>query len=69
MENTPQVSERLVTARQLAGRLRVPATWIKQEAEAGRIPCIRAGREYLFDAETVAAMLLERAKSGEGVAQ
>lgn len=45
----------------LARRLRVPNTWLRAEADAGRIPCIRAGSRYLFDIAAVEAALLERA--------
>lgn len=47
----------------MARRLRVPATWLRAEAEAGRIPHIRAGRALLFDAETVERLILERLRS------
>jgi hypothetical protein len=42
--------------------LRVPAAWLRAEAEAGRIPHLKAGRVFLFDPETVERVLLERAR-------
>ena len=51
----------------LAARcLRVPARWLRDEVEAGRLPGLRAGRAVLVHAPTVARILAERAK-GEGV--
>ena len=32
-----------------ARRLGVPAKWLKAEAEADRVPHLRAGSRYLFD--------------------
>lgn len=41
--------------------LGVPIAWLKREADAGRVPCLRAGRRYLFDVVVVADVLAERA--------
>jgi hypothetical protein len=49
-----------------ARRLRVPAKWLREEAEAGRVPCLKAGKAILFDTETVERVLLERARQGGG---
>lgn len=53
---------RLLPAGPMARRLRVPVRWLKAEAEAGRIPHVRADRVLLFDPETVEAVLLDRAR-------
>jgi hypothetical protein len=45
----------------MARWLRVSRRWLRDEAEAGRIPCVRAGAGYLFHAPTVEAVLTERA--------
>jgi len=45
----------------LARRLGVTAKFLRAEADAGRIPCIRAGTRYLFDAPTVERVLAQRA--------
>ena len=50
-----------------AQQLGVPATWLRQEAERGSIPHLKAGKRLLFDLETVARLLSERAR-GEGAA-
>jgi hypothetical protein len=40
----------------------VPAAWLRAEADAGRLPHLRAGSAYLFDVDTVERLLLERAR-------
>lgn len=44
----------------MARRLRVPATWLRAEAEAGRIPHLRAGSALLFDPEVVERIVFDR---------
>ena len=44
----------------MARQLRVPATWLRAEAEAGRIPHLRAGSALLFDPEVVERIVLDR---------
>lgn len=45
-----------------AMKLGVPAAWLKSEAEAARVPCLRAGRRLLFNVEQVERALLEHAE-------
>jgi hypothetical protein len=42
----------------------VPFRWLRAEAEAGRIPCLRADKQFLCDFAAVEAALLERARQG-----
>ena len=51
----------LLPANQMARRLRVTLRWLRAEAEAGRLPCIRAEKQLLFNADVVERVLLERA--------
>jgi len=51
----------------LANRLRLPANWLKQEADAGRLPCLKVGRKRRFNLTAVQAVLAKRAAE-EGVA-
>lgn len=46
-----------------ARHLRVPARWLRDEIEAGRLPALRAGRAILLHVPTVVAALAERAKA------
>ncbi len=60
----------LVPLTALARRLHVTSRWLRAEAEAGRIPSVRADKRFLFDQQAVESVLLERARrkpEGEGV--
>lgn len=46
--------------------LRVPARWLREEIEAGRLPGLRADRVILVDVATVARLLSERARDARG---
>lgn len=48
----------------MARVLRVKVAWLRQEAEAGRIPALRAGDTFLFDPFLIQRLLLERARTG-----
>lgn len=48
----------------MARVLRVPVRWLKDEAEAGRVPCLKAGNVYLFDPDAVEQALVDRARAG-----
>jgi hypothetical protein len=45
-----------------ARKLRVPFRWLRAEAEAGRIPCLRTDKQFMCDLEAVEAVLLARAR-------
>lgn len=45
----------------MSRRVRVTAGWLRAEADAGRVPCLRAGKRYLFAPEVVERVLAERA--------
>jgi hypothetical protein len=51
----------LLPLNRLAARLRLPSDWLKAEAMAGRIPCLRVGRRLLFNAEAVEHSLAQAA--------
>ncbi len=57
----------LSNVRTVARQFGVTAAWLKSEADAGRIPCLRAGKRYLFHPKAVEAVLLRRAAGGQGV--
>jgi hypothetical protein len=58
----------LLTLHQLATRLRLSREWLRGEALAGRLPCLRAGRKLLFNLSTVERILAERAATNREVA-
>lgn len=47
----------LLTAEELATRLRIPARTIKDQASAGRLPHHRLGKHYRFSTEDIAEIL------------
>ncbi len=49
----------------VARRLRVPVGWLKSEAEANRIPHLRAGRAILANVDAVESVLLKRARGDD----
>lgn len=49
---------------ELARATRLPAAWLKREADAGRLPFIRAGRLRMFDLAAVLKALAERQTQG-----
>ena len=65
MNETP--TSELVNLRELARQLRrfgITHVWLKQEAEAGRLPCMHTGKRLLFNAQAVEDALLRRAAGG-----
>jgi hypothetical protein len=53
--------ETLVPLSVLATALGLPRLWLRDEALAGRIPCLRAGKRLRFHVEAVRACLVARA--------
>lgn len=51
----------LLPLSQMARSLRVTVAWLRSEADQGRVPCLRAGKRYLFAPAAVAQVLAERA--------
>jgi hypothetical protein len=62
MEEDPK----LIPLATLARVLRVPCSWLRQEAEGGTLPHLKAGRALLFDRAAVERVLLERAQRTPG---
>jgi len=52
----------------MARTLRVNVRWLRAEAEAGRIPAVRAERRFLFNPHAVVRTLADRATTTEGTA-
>lgn len=61
------MSELLSMAR-MARRIGVTQQWLQEQADAGNVPCLKAGKRYLFNAvavqEALAAKAANRASSG-----
>jgi hypothetical protein len=50
--------EPFICVLELAERTNLPIPWLKRETEAGRLPCIRAGRRIRYDFSLVRIALL-----------
>ena len=57
---TAAMEAKFIRLNQLARATCLPAAWLRREADAGRLPCIRAGRLRMFDLTAVLAALAER---------
>ena len=53
----------LVNLHELSERSGLPLAWLRREADAGRLPCLRAGRRRMFDMDAVVAALAKRQKT------
>jgi excisionase family DNA binding protein len=51
------VSERLLTAAELAERLNVPESWVREQTRTGTIPHLALGRYRRYEWEAVVAWL------------
>ncbi len=58
----PSVDTELLPLARAARRVGVAARWLRAEADAGRVPCLRAGARYLFDVRALTQTLARRAR-------
>jgi hypothetical protein len=58
--------EIVLSLNRLASHLRLPRAWLREEARAGRVPCLKIGRRMLFNVAAVQSVLAARAAKGEG---
>ena len=49
----------------LSRELRLPSKWLKQQAVAGAIPCLRVGRRFLFSLPAVEKAIVFLAEKQE----
>ena len=55
---------RLLTAEEVAERLRVPRSWVYRQAREGRLPVVDLGRYRRFDEGELERWLEARARDG-----
>ena len=55
---------RVVPIGVMARIIHVPPKWLREEAEAGRIPALRAGDRFVFRPDVVTRIIAERAAQG-----
>jgi hypothetical protein len=54
-------NETLLPLGTMARKVRVPSTWLRKEAEEGRVPHLNAGGQLLFNSSIVEKLLLSMA--------
>jgi hypothetical protein len=54
----------LLPIHRLAERLKLPAAWLKEQADAGAIPFLQVGRKRLYSPDAVEAALERLAHGG-----
>jgi excisionase family DNA binding protein len=64
-EGANRVNDRLLDAKEVAERLSVPVSWVREQTRLGAIPHIRLGRYVRFEWSEVEAWL-ERQRVGSG---
>jgi hypothetical protein len=61
MRSDTQADETFVPLHIAATKNGVPVAWLKAEAEAKRVPFLKAGKRFLFNCDSLKRALLERA--------
>lgn len=58
------MSERLLTAQQVADLLAVPLSWVREATRDGRLPHLRLGRYRRYQAAAIEAWLAQQEQGG-----
>ena len=66
MDRTKLEGGELLPLRRMAARLGVPSRWLREQAEIGKIPGLRAGDRWLFVPDVASAAV--RAMAGDAMA-
>lgn len=61
-----QAQSVFISVHRAAFHLGVPVAWLRREAIAGRVPCLRAGRRLFFELDVVRHALLARGADNAG---
>ncbi len=60
--------DELLSLSRMARRLGVTKQWLREQADAGKVPCLPAGKRFLFNPTAIEAVLAERAgETAKGV--
>ena len=62
------MTERLLTADEVAELLAVPVSWVRESTRSGAMPCVRLGRYVRFELAEVEAWLDECRQPGRAIA-
>ena len=67
MNATNERRRDLVPLRRMAARLGVPSKWLREQAELGKVPGLRAGDRWVFAPDVAAAAV--RSMAGDSMAR
>jgi excisionase family DNA binding protein len=59
------LTDRLLTAGELADRLQVPETWVRAHTRNGHLPAVRLGRYWRYQLKSVQEYLEKQEQGGE----
>jgi excisionase family DNA binding protein len=62
------VTDRLLDAHEVAERLNVPVSWVRESTRSGAMPCVELGRYRRYDLADVEAWLDRCKKPGRTIA-
>ena len=62
------MSDRLLDAAEIAERLNVPVSWVRESTRSGAMPCVELGRYRRYDWAAVELWLEECKKPGRTIA-
>jgi excisionase family DNA binding protein len=61
------VSDRLLTAAEVAERLSVPEGWVRESTRSGAMPAVKLGRYWRYDLAKVEAWIEECSQPGRAI--
>ena len=61
------MSDRLLTAKEVAQLLAVPESWVREATREGRIPHLRLGRYRRYQPAAIEAWLTENRAEAQGI--
>ncbi len=59
----------LLSLSRMARRLAVTQRWLRDQADAGKVPCLKADNRYLFNPAAVQEVLAEQAATVKEVSE
>ena len=62
------MTDRLLTADEVADLLAVPVSWVRESTRSGAMPCVRLGRYVRFELAAVEGWLEECRQPGRPIA-
>ena len=63
------MNQALTPLGRMAREIKVPQRWLREQAESGIVPALKAGGRWLFDPQTVRRVVSSLAKEGNNRAK